>query len=308
MFHLCITRFQIEMITINHYIKVMEYKSDSYLYALSEITKTEQFLSDDKYISDYCRNSKKEDNAYSHIKYKMSIKDNIFYAKRMIVDSIYREVNLEGLSINYSQVQMIYDGHLIPAYSFEDITRIVNLKWAWYYIFDTLDYPFDIRYIKHLNSIIRRGITPLPLNKEKYNTDKLATGTIRTIEYLDKELVRVRDIENPIQRSLELFLSVLKLQVFKAGNNSTAQLIANHEMISNGAGIISIPVEKKTEFGNLLVDYYESNKKKIIMDFLNAECVSYFTRTKEIDFDLIEKQKKEDKTAINQFMKKYSSR
>lgn len=241
-------------------------------------------------------------------KFKMSIDDNIDYAKRVIVDSIYKEAQVEGINITFPQTQQIYDGIMLHDFSYEDTTKIINLKRAWYFILNSLEYPFDIRYLRHLNSIIQNGLMKNAGVIREIGVRISGTNwcpEIPTHESIEKELDRLRKIENPTQRSLELMLSVMRGQYFEDGNKRTAQLIANHEMINNGAGIISIPVERKTEFGDLLVDYYESNKKDTIMDFLYSECVSGFTRSKEIDMAVLEEQKKEDETIINQFMKKH---
>lgn len=44
-------------------------------------------------------------------------------------------------------------------------------------------------------------------------------------------------------------------------------------MISNGAGVISIPEELIEEFYSLLISYYESNCMKEIKNFIYNECI-----------------------------------
>ena len=49
-------------------------------------------------------------------KYYMSTEENVLYAKRNIVDSIWKSANLEGILVTFSEAQAIYDcanvGHL----------------------------------------------------------------------------------------------------------------------------------------------------------------------------------------------------
>lgn len=45
-------------------------------------------------------------------------------------------------------------------------------------------------------------------------------------------------------------------------------LYANHIMIQNGCGIISIPEDKIVEFKTLLVYFYETNDMEEIMQFV----------------------------------------
>ena len=74
-------------------------------------------------------------------------------------------------------------------------------------------------------------------------------------------------IENYLQNSnitdaiLELMCKLMKMQLFNDGNKRTAMLIANHELIKSGKGIISISMEFKEEFGDKLISYYENEDK-----------------------------------------------
>lgn len=43
-------------------------------------------------------------------KYYMSTEENVLYAKRNIVDSIWKSANLEGILVTFSEAQAIYDG------------------------------------------------------------------------------------------------------------------------------------------------------------------------------------------------------
>ena len=57
------------------------------------------------------------------------------------------------------------------------------------------------------------------------------------------------------------------------GNKRTAMLIANHEMIKNGKGVISIAQENKTEFGEKLIKYYETDEIEDVKQFIYDKCI-----------------------------------
>jgi len=42
-------------------------------------------------------------------KYNMTLEQNIFLAKRMIVDYIWKSANLEGLNLTFPQTNVIYE-------------------------------------------------------------------------------------------------------------------------------------------------------------------------------------------------------
>ncbi len=69
-------------------------------------------------------------------------------------------------------------------------------------------------------------------------------------------------------------LYCLRAQLFLDGNKRTAMLAANHEMIINGGGIISIPIARQSEFKVLLVDYYETGDASKIKQFILDKCIT----------------------------------
>lgn len=86
----------------------------------------------------------------------------------------------------------------------------------------------------------------------------------------------------------------MRSQMFLDGNKRTAMLAANHEMIINGCGIISIPIDSQIHFKKLLVDYYQSNNMEEIKQFVYDECID------GIDFRLQEQIEKEKQQAENE--------
>lgn len=53
----------------------------------------------------------------------MSIEDNIFYAKRNIVDSIWKEANIEGIDITFPATKAVFEGAKIANLT-QDQTRL----------------------------------------------------------------------------------------------------------------------------------------------------------------------------------------
>ena len=63
-------------------------------------------------------------------------------------------------------------------------------------------------------------------------------------------------------------LYLMRTQLFLDGNKRSSMLYANHIMIQNGCGIISIPEDKIVAFKTLLVYFYETNDMEEIMQFV----------------------------------------
>ena len=61
-------------------------------------------------------------------KYNMSLKENIFIAKRMIIDIIWKSANLEGINITFPETYAIYEKAYLDKANISDVNTILNLK------------------------------------------------------------------------------------------------------------------------------------------------------------------------------------
>ena len=90
-------------------------------------------------------------------------------------------------------------------------------------------------------------------------------------EKLDKILEEYENSKYMTDAIITLMCKLMKLQFFNDGNKRTSMLLANHELIKNGKGIISVAEKCKVEFGTKLIAYYENENlledlKKYIYD------------------------------------------
>ena len=93
-------------------------------------------------------------------------------------------------------------------------------------------------------------------------------------EKLEQLLNEVEMIQNQTNKILVLMCKLMKMQLFNDGNKRTAMLIANHELIKNGRGIVSVEEEDKVEFGTKLIEYYENENKLVeLVEFLYSNCL-----------------------------------
>ena len=83
----------------------------------------------------------------------------------------------------------------------------------------------------------------------------------------------MKQIENPTERAIEIMAYTMKSQLFWDGNKRSAMLLANHEMIKNGVGVITIPIDKKEKFGEELIKYYETDDIKELKQFIYDDCI-----------------------------------
>lgn len=95
-----------------------------------------------------------------------------------------------------------------------------------------------------------------------------------SMEKLNKLIKEMQIINSDTERALTLMCKLMKMQLFNDGNKRTAMLIANHELIKQGRGIISVDAEYKVEFGTKLIEYYENEEKlEELKHFLCEYCL-----------------------------------
>lgn len=205
-------------------------------------------------------------------KYKMTLEENIFVAKRNIVDSIWKSANLEGIAVTYPQTETIFQGLGIQNMKVKDINAIVNLKHSWEFILENIKYPIDLNYICKINQLIgEANVNPFP--------GLSMGGTDWKPEIPDKEKVndslnKILESENSAtEKAINLMLYLMRSQLFYDGNKRTSMMVANQVMIQNGAGIISVPIKYQEEFLELLVKFYETNNMDEIKELIYNHCI-----------------------------------
>ena len=225
-------------------------------------------------------------------KYRMNEEQNIFLAKRNIVDYIWKSAKLEGLGVTFPQTQEIYDGGIIHGVPRDEVVAVNNLKHAWQFLFDTLDYPMDLAYLCHINQVVGANLIygsgylrkiPVRMGGTTWVPDMPIESMIK------EELADILSIPSATERAITLMLWSMRRQMFPDGNKRTSMLAANQVMIQNGCGIISIPIEEQGVFTEKLVAFYETNDMSALMNFVYDRCID------GADFEPIKEQVSPDR-------------
>lgn len=209
-------------------------------------------------------------------KYNMTQEHNIFLAKRNLVDNIYSNARLEGLNITFPQTKTILEGINVPELKIDEIQCILNLRDAWKYVINNIDLDFNLEFISKVNEFVARN--------ESIQWGKLRNGKVEISgtsyipeipngEKVKKDITKILEIENPTERAIEYMLYGMRNQLFWDGNKRTSTICANKIMIQNGSGIIKIPDDKLQEFTTLLSEFYTTNKKEKIKQFIYENCI-----------------------------------
>lgn len=205
-------------------------------------------------------------------KYNMTKENNIFFAKRKLIDNIYKSANLEGIEITFSDVVAFMNNVNTGNISVDDMLKLKGLKDGWEYVLNTIDENLTINYIKKIHFEICKGQNIVPLGEFRDKGVGI-TGTEwrpklpSECDY-EKELNDILSNENELDRCIDLFCWIQRSQMFLDGNKRVANLIANKEMIKDGQGTIAVPINKIGDYFTKLIDFYETGDNTDLKNWL----------------------------------------
>ena len=196
-------------------------------------------------------------------------------AKRMLVDSIWKSANLEGLGTTFPKTEAIL-ANAPTTTKTEEVLFVINMKRAWQFLLDNLDYNNCIMLLREFDKIVGELLfhyageirsIPVQIGGTSWKPEMPHTGII--MESIDK-IEQIEDIE---LRALKYFCYIARTQMFIDGNKRVAQLMANKVLIENNIGIFQIPIEKLEEFKGILIEYYETGNDEKIIGFMREYCI-----------------------------------
>jgi len=165
-------------------------------------------------------------------KYNLTREQNIFLAKRNIVDYIWKSANLEGITITYPETQSLYDGGIVsgltvpqPGFLRTTPVNIGGTTWK-------TEFPFESQIKEELENILKQ------------------------------------EEESKTEIAIECMLYIMRRQMFIDGNKRVAMLFANKIMIDNGCGILSIAKENQSIFLEKLIKFYETNNNEDLKEWI----------------------------------------
>ena len=87
-------------------------------------------------------------------KYSMTQEQNIFLAKRNVVDYIWKSANFEGIGVTYPDTQAIYNGMSVSGYTIEDINIVNDLKHAWQFLLENINEKVNLEFVKKVHMLL----------------------------------------------------------------------------------------------------------------------------------------------------------
>lgn len=165
----------------------------------------------------------------------MTKEDNIFFAKRKLVDNIYKSANLEGIAVTFADTYSFMNNINTGNISIDDMLKLKGLKDAWEFILSTIDEELTIEYIKKVHFQVCKGenVNPLGEFRDKGVGITGTTWSSKLPNECDykKELEVILNNEKKLDKCIDLFCWIQRSQMFLDGNKRVANLVANKEIL-----------------------------------------------------------------------------
>ena len=196
-------------------------------------------------------------------------------AKRLLVDSIWKSANLEGLGTTFPKTEAIL-ANAPTTTKTEEVLFIINMKRAWQFLLDNLEYSNCLMLLREYDKIVGELLfsyageirtIPVQIGGTSWEPEMPHTGIIMDSI---KEIEQIDDAE---LKALKYFCYIARTQMFIDGNKRVAQLMANKVLIENNIGIFQIPIEKLEEFKGMLIEFYETGNDVKMIDFMKIYCI-----------------------------------
>ena len=215
-------------------------------------------------------------------KYNLSLKENIFLAKKVLVAQIHNLSRFENCQTTLLQTEQIINGQNVASASLGDIQTILNLKRAYQYVMRHISdgLPVDIPLLKKINSIVAQEDSLAPGD---FRTGTVGVTLVDGSRHTPPAMSEV-DVQNLLgqienrsnsttETAIRSMLAFMRQQIFWDGNKRTATLFANAMLIEKGGGILEISELQMPEFNTKLSDFYRSGDDTDVATYLYQNCI-----------------------------------
>ena len=215
-------------------------------------------------------------------KYNLSLKENIFLAKKVLVAQIHNLSRFENCQTTLLQTEQIINGQNVASASLGDIQTILNLKRAYQYVMRHISdgLPVDIPLLKKINSIVAQEDS---LSPGDFRTGTVGVTLVDGSRHTPPAMSEV-DVQNLLgqienrsnsttETAIRSMLAFMRQQIFWDGNKRTATLFANAMLIEKGCGILEISELQMPEFNTKLSDFYRSGDDTDVATYLYQNCI-----------------------------------
>ena len=135
-------------------------------------------------------------------KFCMTKEENIFCAKRIMVDSIYKQASLEGIAVTFADTQSILNDVNVEKLSPTEISKVCCLRDGWNYLLDHIDDEVDLVFLEEVHELVARFDVGYQYLGKMRTDAVMVSGTdwrpeMPNVEKIHKELKALNEVNYP---------------------------------------------------------------------------------------------------------------
>ena len=216
---------------------VGEYSDELYNLVLNNSIKAKELKKKIREI-----NKKLKQLNYTEEELSEKVEQNIDFAKRHLVDTIYKQAILEGVATTFADTESIIEGGKVNNMTAEDILKIVNLKHAWEFILNKNVILGDTNFalLCEINKMVEEGFyysagkvrnVPVTIGGTTWKPELPIESVIK------EELERIFNSKmDDVDKAIELLLYTMKKQVTDSPTDEELSDGANWDIVMGSDG------------------------------------------------------------------------
>lgn len=188
------------------------------------------------------------------------IRTNQGYFEDFITRNIYHSNRIEGSTLSYAETYAIVfnDNSFKVSAAPREIYEAINLKYALSYMLEHCAEPLSQEFIKHIGILLNKNINEIDGYRRVPVMIRGAEHVPPAPAMLPSLMMQfIYNYENttfssPFERAAQAHIDFERIHPFSDGNGRTGRVLINYEMLRNNLPPVVVPVERRTEYFDLL--------------------------------------------------------
>lgn len=234
---------------------VGEYTENLYNEILSNNVEIKEINKKIRYIEKYIK-----EKDYKKKEVSEETKDNIRKVSNNKEKLLLDLAKLENINISVENIYNILSNTEVNNILSDEVVKFYNLLNGFEYLLNEEYYKFEFN----------TGLLCSINKRMNHNSIFLNDYALETI---NKDIKSIMDRDIPISsKAIELLLYILRRNIFKVNNLSTAFIFSNMYLLYNSNGVLTVPFEFIDRFKSMIATFSNGKDTRILKKFIITKC------------------------------------
>jgi Fic family protein len=197
-------------------------------------------------------------------------------AEKDRVSYVYNTAALEGNPMTYPEVQTLLEGITVGGHKLSDEQQVLNQNASWDELLELVrenKFKLDKETACLLQGLVAKEEA---IEWGKFRTAEVNIGgtshkppkAAELDSVFENGIAEIKQIENPVEKALVIFLFGAINQFFFDGNKRTSRLMMNGILLDNGYHILNIQAADRLEFNKQMIGFYDTQDASGVLEYL----------------------------------------